>query len=203
MKYFFLSVSLFLIGYQKLYSQQLITNDSIVLKRGFYKDFYEFKYNKPSMILPPNYPVFVCEQKFKGAKSKESHLCFMISVDQEQARALRNIYGFCDGKDIYIPIDRSITNTKIVFEKLIFKGRYSLFQVVVKKGYIPAPSPPGIIVMIPTSSGLSDVVIDLNTGQQIKLKNRTLKSILKNDSQILNNFNSNKDKKNKLTDCSK
>lgn len=26
-----------------IYGQQLITDDSIKLKRGFYKDFYEFK----------------------------------------------------------------------------------------------------------------------------------------------------------------
>jgi len=192
----FLGLSIF-VG---LYGQQLITDDSIILKRGFYKDFYEFKYNKPSVALPPNYPVIVCEQKYGGAKSNAIHLCYMISIDKEQAKSLKNIYGFCDGKDIYIFNNRSLTNTEIVFEQLVFKGRYCIFQRVINKGYIPAPAPLGIVVMIPTSKGLSNILIDLNTSKFLFLKPSTLKSIIKDDNEVFNKFKSDKNKKEKLTD---
>jgi hypothetical protein len=163
MKYFL--IILFFIQSIKVGCQGLITDDSVQLKKGFYKDFYEFKYNKPSGHLSFTWLEF----DYKSEKLK-LHNAYAIQIDSSNYNELNECYGFCDGDTIYISTNRYEKNS-LFFEKLTFLGRYSMYET-----------------LHPVHRKLSTVVIDLNTGEIAVLSNNKLKNIIKDDKELYNKY---------------
>jgi hypothetical protein len=193
MRYFLLL--LFLIGHQWLYSQQLITDDSIILKKGFYRHFTEFKYNKPS--LPFNYTIDTCSTGYGKSKIYATGVYYTIKQNDDKGKIPKDVFGFCDGRYIYISIGKAPLSTTFVFVRLILKGRYSLFGLTNDNGRIPVPLQEDGIAAVSKSDQL--ILIDMNNGMRLLLKPRTVKNILKkNDKELFNRYKSEKNSKIKL-----
>ncbi len=69
-----------------------ISSDSIILVRGVYRNFREFKDNAPSI------------QNFETAKGKDRLLLYIKQVDGTSYYS-RDAWGYCDGKALYVMKD--------------------------------------------------------------------------------------------------
>lgn len=196
MRYFLLFLLFFAL--EELNCQKLITDDSVILKKGFYTHFYEFKYNKPS--LPFDYTIDSCLVRYGGSKFDGTHKYYAISVKDDQDKFLREVYGFCDGKDIYISLGKGLISSKISFEKLIFKGRYCLNNIIVDKGRIPVPLPGGGMMLVTTSHQLATYLIDMNNGESLIFDEKRLKRILQTDKELFDRFSAEANSKEKLNE---
>lgn len=162
----------FVVGLVTLASgQQLITDDSVVLKKGIYKDFYEFKYNKPSLSF--DYPVIVT--------SFSDHI-HILMVDKKTARSLKEIYGFCDGKDVYLLFGEKLKRNTC-FLKVSVLGRYCLLWYT-SFDMIPIHVR-GLSFVLPVGKSDKIKIIDMNTGKPAV---EPLKSIIEDDPEIYSRY---------------
>jgi hypothetical protein len=188
------AIILLLLIANRLYCQQSILNDSISLNKGFYRDFFEFKYNKPS--LPFNYKIDTCIEKYGEQPPDGPHKYYKIKIDKSQAKLLRDAYGFCDGKNVYVSVDMKLIKNVMLFEKLIFRGRYCLYQnKPIENVHVPIPSsglmPISTGVLLPAKGKLTNIIIDFNNGNQFHLTRQLIENLIKDDIFLLEKFHSN------------
>jgi len=165
-----------------LCGQELITNENVVLKRGIYKNFEEFKYNKPSIKL--NFKVVEEIEKF--GKDNYEHISYLLIVD-----SLVNVgyvYGLCDGENIYVRENIGLEeysfrsfklkeNTR--FEVLGFVGLYSTFNTVGKGNG-------GLGIIHSTIKAIAvkkmySFAIDITSGEVIGISKGNVKDALRAD----------------------
>lgn len=156
-----------------IYSQELIIDDSIKFKKGIYRDFYELKFNNPSIDF--DYQI------------EEDEFCdityYKILIDKSRAKSIGYVYGFCDGKDIYINGYISKLTPKSRFFHLKHIVRYCYFEDVFYSSTYN-----GITGMGNTTCGLSQNIIDIINGEKIVITKKKIKKLLKQDQDLLNEF---------------
>jgi len=101
------------------YSQNLIIDDSITLKKGIYQNFKEFKFNSPT--IPFEYEILTSDNQI-----------YKLKIDKTKTDEIGPIWGFCDGTNIYINTQkdmrkRLVFNPNSQFNKILFLGRYCYF----------------------------------------------------------------------------
>ncbi len=123
---------------EKGYSQHTIVDDTLRLKRGIYKSFEEFKYNRPSRGL--SYPLLLVIEKC-GKDLKEEQISYRLVDEARTFSKSENVWGFCDGRYVFVlkqnralvngtvllPLD-SVNLNQVVFTKLRFIDRYCYFE---------------------------------------------------------------------------
>ena len=120
---------------QLAHSQILIINDSLNLKKGIYKTFEEFRYNSPP--IPLDYEIVYINENIANLK-----------IDKEKTKFYGAVWGFCDGKNVYINRDFNMSGKRVLnpdsqFNKILFIGRYCYFltypdaNVLVYRQYLP------------------------------------------------------------------
>ena len=201
-------VSVFLCSVFSSFSQGLIVDDCIVLKRGIYRNFEEFKRNNPGLQQE-----FTVEPSTRGYGMLNAELHPVVKMVLTNPASLTkkdSVWGFCDGQNIYISTKKRYTK-RTKYDRIHFLGRYCYFESV---DYVSTYYP-GMMVMTPmaatgTSGGmmmmggggsnrvLSGLVININNGGIFVLTKSTLKEILQNDPEMLAAFNDEKKKKTKL-----
>jgi hypothetical protein len=163
------------------YSQNIIFEDTLNLKKGVYRTFDEFKFNDPSLNFDFNaIPI---------PKTK-SHKRYKINLSNYHPKNFETIFGFCDGQNVYLCDYHSLLSEDTEFDKIQYLGIYSIFyehRIVIKNG--PSNSQH---MYIDDEFILS--VLDIKSGDKFPLNKRTIKKILSNDSQLLNDFNNSKNK---------
>lgn len=151
--------------------QQLITDESVPLNPGIYRDFYEFKYNKPSI-------------KFNDTIYPNSS--YGIKISKEEKRAIGLIYGYCDGSYVYLPSPVSLNNPA-KYSKVSYLGRYSLYWFTTTHS-IPFSIGNGLTVPIPVGANDEAAFVDMNTGQKQGLYKKWVESKIKEDPEIYNRY---------------
>jgi hypothetical protein len=179
----------------------LITDNSIPLEKGFYRDFYEFKYNKPS--IPFEYRIDTISQNYGGIKIEGQHIKYGLTIKKEHLKLLRNIFGFCDGNNVYILVSQDIIKQKMIFERLDFIGRYCLFSYVILKNKLPVYlsnglAREGVYFSIPIKYGLGDFIVDLNEGHSFFLNQNFVEETIKKDIELNDKFKADPSKEKKL-----
>ena len=171
-------------------SQTLIIDDNIVLNRGIYKNFEEFKFNSPS--IPLNYKIDTVEYNNIDAYTPaRNHITYRILLKKSEAKQIGPVFGFCDGKYIYINESNVYLGEKSDFELLKFVGLYSYFeQYMFVQGELGTPSSNTILYKI----------VNINNGEVSILTQDLAKKIFANDSDILNRYDKENDKKLTLKD---
>ena len=173
---------------QSVFTQELITDSTIVLKAGIYRDFFEFKYNCPSR--PMKYEVYSFEAKYsKGqfATTENANLYLLVNFDLK-----KKIYGFCDGVNIFIKVKTDMDD-KPVFSKVEHLGRYAYFTSVTNTSIMPSSI--GAIYQAPQ---LLHKVVSLTTGNTYTVSTGNISQIVKDDSDILDLVNRDNDLNDKL-----
>ena len=158
-----LLISILLILSQTLFAQELISNNSTILKEGIYRNFIEFKYNCPSI-------------SFKGEISPKRVGFYKSSIVQmERWFGYQNCYGFCDGADIYIRI--SPDNTKNPYFSCIeLYGQFAFLPNYEKNFY-------GVPFALPFPEVLSTI-----DGRKHLFNKTTIEQIIVFDSLLYNSF---------------
>ena len=95
-------------------------------KPGIYKSFDEFKYGNPSVEL--DYQIL--NSKHDYSKGKLDY--YKFDINKKNLQALGKIFGFSDGKDIYIDFSYPKLNSKPEFVKMEYMFKYCYFEYVTK-----------------------------------------------------------------------
>lgn len=165
----------FIVQYSR--AQKLIIDNGVVLNRGIYKTYDEFKNNSPS--IPLDFDIV----------SADTGVLYRLKIDKEKTDLFGVVWGFCDGKNSYINLDYNMSRKRIfrpgsLFSKITYLGRYCYFR-----NYQPGT---GLIFR-----ALLAYVIEINTGDELCLnceinfgfiKQSQFKKILTKDSELWDEY---------------
>jgi hypothetical protein len=164
-------------------SQNLIIDDSTSYKKGLYKTFEEFKTNSPSIpltqeVISSNVVwTDVLHLVMYGLKNNP---VYYLKIEKEETKKIGFIWGFCDGKNVYVNREFNTFSGKLVFNpqskffKMLYFGRYCYF---ITGQQTPLGFSPGAI-------GL-----DINSGNIFELTSSKTKKIISKDKELLNEYN--------------
>lgn len=126
MKHFFF-VLIYLWSFHSIFSQELIVDSGVVLKKGVYKNFEEFKYNSPS--LDYSVDIETRTDKYGGLKSDKYITYYGIGKTLEGDIKTRSVYGFSDGSKVYLNLS-GLSLTSKDFVELEHLGRYCYYKLI-------------------------------------------------------------------------
>lgn len=107
-------------------AQELIIDDSVVFKKGVYKNFEEFKYNKPS--IETDFTVIPIQKELRGMDKVYSMTIYELNFyNIELQKSKNSFWGFCDGDNIYIS-DYIVFPFKTTYFKLDSINVYSIYK---------------------------------------------------------------------------
>jgi len=164
-----------------MYGQYPIQNDSVKI-RGVYKSFAEFQNNSPSLHFE-----FTLEEKSTGSGAMgagEKLLQYKMEVSKDKKSQLDNVWGFCDGKEVY---RRDVNNTWfLVFSPISELNTYPVYQGI----------------QYSFSNGSNTIVfyvIDIQNGTETTLTTSMIKKLLKKSApELFDKFRKESSKKEKL-----
>jgi hypothetical protein len=166
------------------YAQIPIHLDTNQLMKGIYKDFDEFKYNKPSITHD-----FHIKERIFANTTNITHTSYSL-VSTYNGSNMETIWGMCDGESIYAKSDeKTFITSERWFEKIHFLGRYSIYEKLIigtKEG-----TEGGVYIQPNKVRGM---FISLKTGRTFELDYNRVLDVLEKDTMMLNDFK--KDRKN-------
>ncbi|MDY8136602.1 hypothetical protein [Aquimarina sp. 2201CG5-10] len=139
------------------------------LKKGIYKNFEEFKNNSPSIEL--DYNVLKTEKKTAGIFAKEMTDFYYLDINKKSAKEIGRVFGFSDGKNIYINEFNPKLRSDVLFMKIGFIGNYCIFEY---KSFNE-----------PNSLLYKNKVIDMKTGKIKAVSRQVLEEISSNSKETL------------------
>lgn len=155
------------------------------LKAGIYKNFEEMKYNNPS-------GEFVYQVTTKSKNYNQGQLdIYSIDIEKSKAKSIGKVFGFSDGKNVYINENSPSLRPGTEFVKVETLNRYYYFQKIE-----PIVIPTGTTVV--TVLKLVQKVMDMNTGEITILNNKNLKELMADNPRLLNEFDKESQKNTKL-----
>lgn len=176
-----------LLGFSAAAQIELIT-DAPQLKKGLYKTFEEFQSNNPSEEGD-----LVIKNRSTAAQiyllANRNELVLRDAAGQEHK--LKNYWGFCDGKNIYIK-DNGLNK----LQEIGYYCIYALHVMQPSRGYINQADMTTNSISTPV---VLKKVLNVVTGQVLELSAYNLKKyILPQDSVLLDEFKSDREKKDQL-----
>lgn len=169
-------------------SQNLIKDDTLY-KAGIYKTFEEFKFNSPSIVF--NYKINI-KNKGYGTLGLEGRMDFYrIEIERKVAKSMGNVFGFSDGRNVYINEEYPQLGPRADFSKIQYFGKYCYFEGF---AYTVVYTPSGST----TVAEVDEKMIDINSGEVIHLRKKTMRELLANDPKLLEEFNNETQKNKKL-----
>ena len=177
----------FLLGVTLItHGQRIITSDTIY-KAGIYRTFQEFKYNNPSIGL--NYKTSTNSTGYGFLNAGGRVTFYQIVIDRKTGKSIGNVFGFCDGKNIYINENNPVLGPKAEFSKIEYLGKYCYFESLYSQAFYNG-------VSSSTSASLDEKIIYINTGEVISLSKNKIQEIIADDKELSDMFN-NESQKNK------
>jgi hypothetical protein len=191
-------VVVFFLSSLQVDGQSVFTSNEF--KRGIYKDFREFVTNNPSLNLDEK--IWIEEGEKNLLDNYKMGLFFyegnrvklpIYRLKSGTQLDTKDFWGYCDSSKFYI---NSFTHIpRQYFVQLLLVGRYCYFIQIDPNSN---SSPPGTIVNPMNSNGVAEYIVNVNNGKIFKLDRKLLKVILQDDIDLLKEFNSDKEIKNKL-----
>ena len=145
-------------------------------KSGIYKSFDEFRYDNPSIELNCR----VLAKKHSVAKGQIAY--YKLDLDNKKRKTMGKVFGFCDGKDVYIDKNYPNPSSNPEFSKMEYLYKYYFYEYV---KYNPIMNG-SMVVIIPSRV---QMIMDINNGEARTLNKQTLKEIMANDQTLLDEFN--------------
>lgn len=109
-------------------SQNLIINDA-AYKAGIYRTFEEFKYNNPSIDF--NYEVTTKNRGNGSLNAAGQVTYYRIMINKKLGKSIGEVFGFCDGKNVYINESLPRLGPKTGFSKIEYFGKYCYFEDII------------------------------------------------------------------------
>lgn len=195
-------------------SQNLIINDTI-FREGIYRTFEEFKYNKPSIEF--NYNLITKSRRY-GLSNEEGEVPFYnIMINKKEGKSIGKIFGFCDGKTVYINENSSRLGPDTEFSKIEYFGNYCYFKYVKNRKVDKQKSraernmdnPKNIYISnnvkrimnastTVTEGRLVEKIINIESGEVISLSTKVLRELIANDKDLVDAFNKESQRSQKL-----
>jgi hypothetical protein len=179
--------SLLLLGIS-VAGQNVLITDAPQLKKGLYKTFEEFQSNNPSEEGD-----LVIKNRSSAAQiyllANRNELVLRDGAGQEHK--LKNYWGFCDGKNIYIK-DNGLNK----LQEIGYYCIYALHGIQPSRGYVNQADMTTNSISTPV---VLKKVLNVVTGQILELSAYNLKKyILPQDSVLLDEFRADREKKDQL-----
>ena len=194
--------------------QNLIVNDTI-FKEGIYMTFEEFKYNKPSIEF--NYNVITKSHRY-GLSNEEGQVPFFnVMISKKEGKSIGKIFGFCDGKTVFINDNSPRLGPDVEFSRIEYFGKYCYFKYVknhkVDKQKSRAErnmdNPKNIFISnnvkrimnastTVTEGRLIEKIINIESGEVISLSTKVLRQLIADDKELLDAFNKESQRSQKL-----
>ena len=179
-----LFLSLFVNGQNYIYQQK----DN--LKAGIYRNFEEFQRNSPSVQWKYSItPKSIGYGMFNAGGTIDAAL---LEMEKTERKAFGNIYGFCDGKSIYICTEYKsgiYLKKKTIFHKIEYLGKIVYYED---------------IYYAQTGNGsvkqLSHKYMRIDHGTVYTLTKKVLKNLLKDSPKLLDEFENESNKNRVLKD---
>ena len=153
--------------------------DSLLVE-GIYYSFEEFKQNNPSKK-----EAFSMEETKEGYRiiNTKKQLSYFLNLNQVSKINMKNVWGFCDGENVYRKQYSKKLLKRQVFNRIEYYGRYCYFTEIETINY---PVPLGASPV--TAGGLRKnnlvaKVINMNNGKDYFLK-QTIEMILERDEEL-------------------
>ena len=166
-------------------SQSLII-DATVYKKGIYRTFEEFKYNTPSIEF--KYKTITKERGYGFMNTGGQVTYYLIDIDRKLGKTIGKVFGFCDGKNIYINQYLQKLSPKRYFIKIDYLGKYCYYEDI-----SCTTTPNG-----GSGCSLSKRIMDINTGEIIHLTKYTLRKLIAKNTELLKAFNEEPKKSKKI-----
>jgi len=183
--FFLLLIALF--GLNTLFSQELIIDSGVVLKKGVYSTFDEFKSNSPSLDYSGK---ILTDQVYYGFVGTGGSITYYGIVKNEaHTYKTSKVFGFCDGENVYYNTNFSISsNTNFV--KFGYLGRYCYIDYVMNGNAVPVPVVNGNVAVVKQSNRKAAGVLDINNGRLYDLSKSNLNDLFFNDKAFNEKFDS-------------
>lgn len=176
MRFILFSIIVFF-SFTSIHAQELIVDSGVVLKKGVYKTFEEFKYNSPSLDYSGEVVNHTVNYGLLGVGGSITQYELSKSFDDDYKTA--SIYGFCDGKSVYYNTNFSITS-KANFVKIGYLGRYCHLEYVAQGNAYTSPGMNGGISITKVANRRSEAIIDINNGRFYDLSTSDLAELFDN-----------------------
>lgn len=103
------------------------------------------------------------------------------------------VFGFCDGKHVYINELLPRLGPKTDFCKIEYLGRYCYYEDIHCMMFYNGPT-------TNENCSLDEKIIDIESGEVIRLDKKTLREIIADDTELLNEFNDELNKNKRIKD---
>jgi antitoxin component YwqK of YwqJK toxin-antitoxin module len=180
-KFLFFLVVLF--GLNNVFAQELIVDSGVVLKKGVYRTFDEFKYNSPSLDFPSGIDTVSLKYGFIGNRDRLTYYDIGRNIGELKANQM---FGFCDGESVYFNVDYS-KYSKMNFVKVGYLGRYCYFKH--SKPFKPSIVAAGVagglvggLIVGAAGQPAGECVLDINNGVSYSISK--LKSLFPEDESL-------------------
>lgn len=176
-------------------------DSTIALKRGFYRNFQEFKNNNPTLLIPAT---TVIDDEFISIFS-EPFYCYKINlIDTFKIEKYTPVWGFCDGVHIYLNREKEFRK-KVRYDIIEKMGNYYYFQTTsISYGgggmYVGGGVGGGGMMMGGggSSKTIQQMYFDIATGTEEMLTKSKIKKLLKPYPDLLQKFKDETSKYKKL-----
>ena len=148
-----------------------------ILKAGLYFDFEDLVNNSPKQDLP-------YRTKKISENNKSEH--FQV-LQQERKKRVKNLFGYSDGKNIYLNATRYTQSEYFIKSKFI--GRYIYFEDQYSS---PTATAAFGLIGAAVSNRHTGIVLDTKTGITTVLNNKNMENLLKDYPELLNEYNRSK-----------
>lgn len=167
------------------HEKTLIIN-SKTLNKGIYVNFQEFKYNKPSLELTHEVYEKINDFKESGFIGREQYeiTYYKLRIDVKEGKKAGKIFGFCDGKNIYVKLGTGKLSPNSNFVPIEFSGRYCFFENIVGGTMYYGEN----TSFSPRAYSWAVYLIEIKSGNIRPLTKVTLKNILRDDQEILRRY---------------
>lgn len=182
-----LSVILVLLTISTSYGQTPIYL-SDTLRKGIYNNFQELKTNYPS--IPLEHEVQEFEEVKDLLKLSKPAKSYKLNIDKSTGKEFGEVYGFCDGKHVYINPNEPKLRPNTPFSKLESLNALSYFEsndCSVDRNY-------------GTNCERRRRVLDLQTGEVTLLTLKNFMELISDDPGLKKQFKKEKKKKQVLDD---
>ncbi|UPT71726.1 MAG: hypothetical protein M0D53_05195 [Flavobacterium sp. JAD_PAG50586_2] len=174
------------LGVAKAFAQYPIISD-LEKKPGVYRDYNEFKNNRPSIKL--EYPIIDKQIELSATSTLK---VYALDISKKESREIGNVFGFCDGKRIFIvSSDGTILPNdlhKFVFYKVEYLLKYAIFDVLSNNTQFTTDAMTGSMEFGGTNQTKKTMFFNFATAELTTLTKNRLKEILSDKPELLEKF---------------
>lgn len=142
--------------------------------------------------LYQNHDTIIEDALLKAKRKRFGIYYHRLNVDKDLGKAVGKIYGFDDGRNVYINPRKPKLRKRTDFFKSQKIGRFLHYKVISRITFPVVGAAPAVIEFP------AEKLLDTQTGKTVTLTRGRLRQLIADDSELLDSFNQQKKKSSKL-----